>query len=175
MKITIRLIFFLVLAMTVAAVGFSFWQSRQEEFRLKNELERRANIIADSLRESVEPLLKSNSPDAMSRIVNKFSNRERLLGVSISDLGGNLLAVSTSLQPLLKEPSKMLKESIQQIEESGSEYGQFMNLDDKAHLQTVDTGGMQQHIDGFPEQFENAWHYGLNTYPCICLILYQKQ
>src|SRR3989338_4382209 len=108
MKITLRLIFFLVSVIAIAAVGFSFWQARQEESRLKNELERRANIIADSLRESVEPLLRSSSTDALLRIVNKFSNRERLLGVSISDLEGNLLAVSTDLGPAIQEPSTIL-------------------------------------------------------------------
>src|SRR3989338_9019585 len=95
MRITLRLIFFLVSVIAIAAVGFSFWQAQQEEARLKNELERRASVIADSLKESVEPLLSKSLPESLQRIVNRFSNRERLLGVSVSDFQGNLLAVST--------------------------------------------------------------------------------
>src|SRR3989338_10472779 len=98
MRITLRLIFFLVSVIAVAAVGFSFWQAHQEESCLKNELERRASVIADSLKESIEPLLSRDSPESLRRIVNKFSNRERLLGVSVSDFQGNLLAVSADLE-----------------------------------------------------------------------------
>ena len=116
MKITLRLIFFLVSVIAIAAVSFSFWQAHQEESRLKNELERRASIIADSLKESIEPLLFSNSPDSLKRIVNKFSNRERLIGVSISDFEGNLLTASADLELKLKESPKLLKASVQEVE-----------------------------------------------------------
>ena len=49
MRITLRLTFILVCVIAAAAIGFSAWQARQEEVRLKHELERRAGIIADSL------------------------------------------------------------------------------------------------------------------------------
>ena len=131
MKITLRLIFFLVLVIAVAAVGFSFWQANQEESRLKNELERRASVIADSLKESIEPLLSKNSPESLKRIVNKFSNRERLLGVSVFDFQGNLLVASVDLEAYLKEPPKALKTSLQEVERLNSEYGEFTSLIDK--------------------------------------------
>ncbi len=118
----------MVLVIAVAAVGFSFWQAQQEEVRLKNELERRAGVIADSLKESIEPLLSKNSPEQLQRIVNKFSNRERLLGVSVSDLQGNLLAVSADLEVPLRESPKILKTSLQEVERVNSEYGEFVKL-----------------------------------------------
>src|SRR3989338_1437086 len=124
--------------MTVAAVGFSFWQARQEESRLKNELERRASVIADSLKESIEPLLSKNSPESLKRIVSKFSNRERLLGVSVFDFQGNLLVASADLEPSLKEPPKALKTSFQEVERLNSEYGDFISLMDKpAHIYSL--------------------------------------
>ncbi len=139
MKITLRLIFFLVSVIAIAAVGFSFWQAHEEEARLKNELERRASVIADSLKESIEPLLSKNSPESIKRIVNKFSNRERLLGVSVCDFQGNLLAASVDLESLLKEFPKTLKDSLQEIERTNSEYGDFENL-----------GGRPVHIYSLP-------------------------
>lgn len=129
MKITLRLIFFLVSVIAIAAVGFSFWQAHQEESRLKNELERRANIIADSLRESIEPLLSKNSPESLTRLVNKFSNRERLIGVSVHDFQGNRLAASLDLEPKLKASPKVLKTSLREVERLNSEYGEFVNLE----------------------------------------------
>lgn len=128
MKITLRLIFFLVSVIALAAVGFSFWQARQEETRLRSELERRASVIADSLRESVEPLLLADSSGPLVRLVNKFSNRERLLGVAIHDLQGSSLAISTDLVASLKESPDILNKNIAQIEQLGSEYGDFISL-----------------------------------------------
>src|SRR3989338_7127398 len=138
MKITLRLIFVLVLVIAVAATGFSFWQAQQEEFRLKNELERRASIIADSLRESIEPLLPAQSSLSLSRIVNKFSNRERLIGVSVFDIQGNFLAASADLESPLKGSPKVLKTSFQEVERLNSGYGEFVNLAGKpAHVYSI--------------------------------------
>jgi len=131
MKITIRLILYLVFVITAAAVAFSFRHARWEEIRLKNDLERRANIIADSLRESIEPLLFNDSSESIKRIVNKFSNRERLMGISISDFEGNILAVSANLESKLKESPDVLTPSLQEVERLKSEYGDFISLGDK--------------------------------------------
>ncbi|MCG2813379.1 MAG: hypothetical protein L6245_01730, partial [Thermodesulfovibrionales bacterium] len=61
MKITIRLIVSLVFIVALVAVGFSSYQVRAEKKRLTAELERRAIILAESLQESVIPLIASNS------------------------------------------------------------------------------------------------------------------
>ena len=138
MKITLRLIFFLVTVIAIAATGFSFWQAQQEEIRLKNELERRASIIADSLKESIEPLLSSANSDSLKRIVNKFSNRERLIGVSVHDFQSNLLAASAGLEAQLKDPPKFLKTSLQEVERLDSEYGDFISLEGKqVHIYSI--------------------------------------
>lgn len=36
-----------------------------------------------------------------------------------------------------------------------------MNLDDRQHLETLDTQKMLGHIDGLPEQLQTAWQFGL--------------
>ncbi|MBI3315491.1 MAG: trehalose-6-phosphate synthase [Candidatus Omnitrophica bacterium] len=128
MKITLRLIFFLVAVIAIGSIGFSFWQARQEEFRLKNELERRANVIADSLKESIEPLLPAESTRSLERIVNKFSNRERLLGVSVFDIEGNLLAASENLKVTLEDSAKTIKSDLREVERLNSGYGDFLTL-----------------------------------------------
>ncbi len=124
MRLTLKLILLLVLVISTVAFGFSFWQARQEETRLKNELERRASIMADSLKESIEPLLSRNSIDSVNRIVSKFSNRERLLGVSIHDAEGKLIAASTNLQSELEGFSVPLDWQDKEVADVG--YGQFM-------------------------------------------------
>jgi len=128
MKITLRLILSLVAIVGVVAFSFSFWQAQQEEARLKNELERRASIVADSLKMSVEPLLTAEDKRHLQRIVDKFSNRERLVGIAIYDLQEALVVSSVDLQPKLQENPKVMAVSIQEVERSSTEYGAFISF-----------------------------------------------
>ena len=124
MKLILKLILPLILVISFVAFGFSFWQARQEETRLKNELERRASVVADSLKESIEPLLSRNSLESVNRIVSKFSNRERLLGVSIHGSDGKLVAASSNLQSELEGFSVPLDWQDKELTDVG--FGQFM-------------------------------------------------
>ncbi|HOW35480.1 MAG TPA: trehalose-6-phosphate synthase [Candidatus Omnitrophota bacterium] len=128
MKITLRLILSLIFIVAAVAFSFSFWQARQEEARLKNELERRANIVADSLKMSVEPLLSSDDKRYLQRIVDKFSNRERLVGIAIHDIQENLILASTDLLPKLQENPKVIAPNIQDVEKLSTEQGKFISF-----------------------------------------------
>ncbi len=128
MKITLRLIFSLVAIVAMVAFSFSFWQARQEEVRLKNELERRANILADSLKMSVEPLLTTDATQYLQRIVEKFSNREKLVGIAIHDIQENLILASKGLQSRMQTNPKLIAHNIQEVERLNTEYGEFIGL-----------------------------------------------
>lgn len=131
MKITLRLIFSLVAIVAMVAFSFSFWQARQEEVRLKNELERRANILADSLKMSVEPLLTTDATQYLQRIVEKFSNREKLVGIAIHDIQENLILASKGLQSRMQTNPKLIAHNIQEVERLNTEYGEFIGLGKK--------------------------------------------
>lgn len=138
MKITLKLIFCLVAVIALVAFGFSFWQAQQEELRLKGDLERRAGIIADSLKESVEPLLVVNDTESLDRLVNKFSNREKLLGVAIHDTQGNVISVSSELGPKLSEVLKLMQNQVYEVERSGTSYGEFSHFpNEQVHAYSV--------------------------------------
>ncbi|MDO9540794.1 MAG: trehalose-6-phosphate synthase [Kiritimatiellia bacterium] len=128
MKTTLRLIISLIIIIALVATCFSFWQARQEEFRLKNELERRANIIADSLKISVESLLVSGDTASLQKIVEKFSNRERLVGIDIHDIQENPVLFSSGLRVIFANNPKLLARNIQEVERHNSAYGEFINL-----------------------------------------------
>ncbi|MBI4309181.1 MAG: trehalose-6-phosphate synthase [Candidatus Omnitrophica bacterium] len=125
MKITLRLIFFLVAAVALVAVVFSYWQVRQEEYRLKSDLEKRASVIADSFKIAVEPFLLSDNAQHLQRIVDKFSNRERLLGIAIHDVRENPVVVSTGFLSRLQANPGVTAEGIQEVERLGVEHGSF--------------------------------------------------
>jgi trehalose 6-phosphate synthase len=104
MKITIRLIVALLIVIALVAVGFSFFQVRSEKIRLEKDMERRAAILAESLQESVKPLVQSKSFTKLGRLVERFGNRERLKGVAVYDAQGNVLALTPGLAPKIPQP-----------------------------------------------------------------------
>ena len=129
MRITFRLILSLIGIVAVVAFAFSFWQARQEEDRLKIELEKRASFIADSLRVSVEPMLNTEGNNQyLQKIVDRFSNRERLVGIDIHDVRENMIVASNGIRAQLKANSGTLTHVIQEIERLGNEYGSYINL-----------------------------------------------
>ena len=125
------MIFSLIAIVAIVAFSFSAWQAQQEELRLKNDLERRASIIAESLTMSVEPLLLMDETNYLQRIVDKFSNRERLVGIAVHDIRGTLIIASTDLQSLLRDSPKILASNIQEVERMNAQQGEFINLDNQ--------------------------------------------
>jgi len=127
MKITIRLIVSLIFVIALVAVVFSFYQVHTEKARLATELERRAIILAESLQESVIPLMQSNSLPRLNRIVERFGNRERLKGVAVFDKQGNALASTPELKPKISQP---FPQAVSSITENRPIEG-FMDINDK--------------------------------------------
>lgn len=128
MKITFRLIFYLITIITLVAFAFSYLQAQQEEDRLKTDLEKRANVIADSLKITVEPLLSLDNSAFLQQIVERFSNREKLVGVDIHDIRDNPIVASSGLRPKLENDPHALADIIQGVESLGTDRGGFLNL-----------------------------------------------
>ena len=99
MKITLRLVVSLVLVVALVAFAFSFYQVREEKIRLTSDLERRTIVLAESLQESVTPLVTSDSPEKLNRFVQRFGNRDRFQGIAVHDARGQLLASTADLDP----------------------------------------------------------------------------
>jgi trehalose 6-phosphate synthase len=99
MKITLRLVVSLVLVVALVAFAFSFYQVQEEKIRLTSDLERRTIVLAESLQESVTPLVTSDSPEKLNRFVQRFGNRDRFQGIAVHDARGQLLASTADLEP----------------------------------------------------------------------------
>lgn len=98
MKITMRLIISLVFTVAVVVIGFSFYQVNSEKARLVSDIERRTVVLAESLHETVMPLVISNSTVKLNRLVKQFGNRERLKGVAVFDAHGGVVALTPGLE-----------------------------------------------------------------------------
>ncbi|MGE5284498.1 MAG: alpha,alpha-trehalose-phosphate synthase (UDP-forming) [Actinomycetota bacterium] len=98
MKITLRLVVSLVLVVGLVAMGFSFYQVQEERNRLTSDLQRRSIILAESLQESVIPLVTAESREALNRLVQRIGNRDRFQGIAVHDAHGQLLASTADVE-----------------------------------------------------------------------------
>ncbi len=98
MKITIRLGFALILVVAAVTLAFSLYQVDREKQRLTADVERRSVMLVDSLQESIIQLVQTNSIQRLNRLVNKLGNRERLRGIAVFDVNGNLLTSTQDLK-----------------------------------------------------------------------------
>jgi alpha,alpha-trehalose-phosphate synthase [UDP-forming] len=109
-RLSLRLILFLVVGITLVTFLVARNQVRGEKRGLRADLERRAGILAESLQEIIEPALERGSRDSLRRIVERYGNRERLAGVVVYDPQGNVIAETPSLTSLFNQPPVPIKE-----------------------------------------------------------------
>lgn len=101
--LSLRLIISLILGVTLVSLGFSYYQVVGEKRRLRSELERRAEVLGESLAGNVERSWQVDSDRELQRLVQKFGNREHLMGVAIYDRQGKLVATTPELATMLTE------------------------------------------------------------------------
>ena len=92
--VAIVLISFVV---SLVVVAFTLNQVEQERINLISDLEHRTTLLGDSFAETVEAYLNNNSANYLQKVVEKYSNRERLAGLAVYDNKENLLAMSIHL------------------------------------------------------------------------------
>ena len=145
MKITVRLTVSLILVVAVVVFAFSLYQVSSEKVRLTGELERRSLVLAESLQESVAPLIESNAISRLDRIVNRFGNRERLKGVAVFDRQGSLLASTNTLKLNTTKPFAQAIDSVVENRSTGS----FMTIDGhKMYIFIIPIAGEETGITG---------------------------
>ena len=111
MRLSLRLITSLIGGVTLVTFLFARSEVRAEKRGLRGDLERRAEVLAESLEEVIGPLEANGSFNALQQrhlqqIVERFGNRERLAGVAVYDERGKPLAITSKLaERLAKDPT----------------------------------------------------------------------
>ncbi|HYL93280.1 MAG TPA: trehalose-6-phosphate synthase [Alphaproteobacteria bacterium] len=95
--LSLRLIVSLILCVTAVSLLSSYFEVRAEKRSLRRELERRADVLAESLAGNVVPYMDRRSPRELQRIVERFSNREHLAGVAVFDSQSAPIALPSGL------------------------------------------------------------------------------
>jgi trehalose-6-phosphate synthase len=128
MRLGLRLIPILALAITVVTFIVARNQVRAEKRGLRADLERRAEILAESLQETIEPVVQKGSVAQLRRIVERFGNREHLIGVAVYDNKGATLATSPRIASFVDRPFRLF----QQTRDQDKGFGTYETLDESA-------------------------------------------
>ncbi len=101
MKLSLRLILILGVAITLVTYAVARNQVRTEKLGLRSDLERHAETQAESLQETLEPVVQRGAAPQLRRLVERFANREHLAGIAVYDGLGKAIAVNSKLPAIV--------------------------------------------------------------------------
>ena len=119
MRISLRLIISLILGVALVTLLFAYFQVKAQKRALRNDLQNRAQLLADSLGQSVEFLLQHHSLKELRVLVDRFGNRERLAGVVVYDAKQHPLAMTFGLAGGSANPPGVVTRAISQNQSVG--------------------------------------------------------
>jgi trehalose-6-phosphate synthase len=125
MRTTLKIILPLIVSVAVVSLLFAAYQVRTEKRNLRNDLSRRAEILGESLQESVEPLLERAQEHSLQRLVERFGQREHLKGVAIYNTAGAVLAITPGLAPAFR----LRPTAASRAAQTGSGAGEFLGAE----------------------------------------------
>ncbi len=117
--LSVRLIISLIVGVALVSLLSTYYEVRREKQGLRNELERRAEVLGESLVGNVEPHLDKGSLKELKRVVERFSNREHLAGVAVFNAKLEPIAQSPGLKQDAQSQSFAVPEAIQQNKKQG--------------------------------------------------------
>ncbi|HEY6183977.1 MAG TPA: trehalose-6-phosphate synthase [Terriglobales bacterium] len=109
---SVRLIVSLIIGITLVSLFSSYYEVLGEKRTLRRDLERRADVLGESLVSNVERSLERNSGRDLERIVQRFGNREHLIGIAVYDLENKLIAATPELTNKLATAPPLLGQAI---------------------------------------------------------------
>lgn len=98
MRTTLKLVLPLAVSVVSVSMLYGFYQVRLERRNLRNDLAHRSAVLAASLQENLESSGKANDRN-LSRFVEKYGQREHLIGVVAYDETGHATAITHGLSP----------------------------------------------------------------------------
>jgi len=135
MRTTLKIVLPLTVSVAVVSLLFAAYQVRSQRRVLRRELLHRAEILAESLQENVEPLLSRPPGKSLQHIVDRFGERQNLRGIAVYSDTGAVLAIASGLAPIFMTPPAAALHAI----EKHTGYGEFTQI-----------GGMHMHVYAVP-------------------------
>jgi alpha,alpha-trehalose-phosphate synthase [UDP-forming] len=107
-----RLIISLIIGVTLVSLCSSYYEVLVEKRGLRRDLQRRAEVLGESLARNFERDLEKNSPQTLQRDVQRFSNRDNLAGLAVYDPNGKIISVTEKLAPLMEAAPAVVAQAL---------------------------------------------------------------
>lgn len=127
MKQIFTAVFFIVAVISLIAATFTFNQVTSERERLETDISYRSSLVADSLKESIEPNFINKSDDYLQSVVERFASNQRLAGLAVMDNTGSTVAVSSSLPEEISQVQQIAAD----VMDENAANGTFVKLGDR--------------------------------------------
>src|SRR5271169_3664478 len=118
--LSIRLIVSLIVGITLVSVSSSYYEALGQKRALNRDLDRRAEVLGESLAGNVERDLEKDSVQDLQRIVEHYGNREHLSGLAIYGRQGDLLAVTPELASTLATVPPVMSQALREDHGAGA-------------------------------------------------------
>src|SRR3954471_9271520 len=105
-----RLLISLIVGITLVSLCTSYYQVLVQRRSMRKDLDRRAEVLGDSLARNVERDLERDGPGTVQKTAQQVAHREHLAGLAVYDPQGQPLAVTTNLQPLMESAPPIVLE-----------------------------------------------------------------
>jgi trehalose-6-phosphate synthase len=107
-----RLIVALILGITLVSLSSAYYQVLVERRSQRKDLEHRAEVLGESLAGNVEHDLEKGSMKALQRIVERFGNREHLVGIAVYDPQNKPIVATPDLIPILTTTPPVVSQAL---------------------------------------------------------------
>lgn len=163
--ITIILIIIIIISLIVAA--FTINQVQREQERLNIDLQYRSTILAESLKEIIEPDFINKSDLQLQRLVDKSNDQQRFAGLAVFNNKGSSIATSSGFMVQSPQVQKIVSDAM----DADKANGDFIQIMEKKmyalaiplHDQTNIIGALiiAQHASYIDDRLNEIWRNNL--------------
>ena len=108
--------------MVCVSLLYGYYQTQTQRRNLSNDLSRRAAVFAENIQENLDSSAKLTDRN-LSRIVERYGQREHLLGVAVYDVSGGAIAITPGLSEVFAKRPQIAE----QAEKRDTGTGQFLS------------------------------------------------
>jgi trehalose 6-phosphate synthase len=89
-----------VMLVSLCSSGYEVWVGKRS---LRRDLQRRSEVLAESLAANVERDIERGAVQTLRKTVQRFANRENLMGMAVYDPDGHVIAMTNDLAPKMEQ------------------------------------------------------------------------